>query len=338
MSVYVKPFGALQNGREVPLYTLENANGFSVSVTPYGCRIVSILAPDRDGHASNVLHGFSCVEDYAKFRNFHGSLVGRFANRIGNACFDVDGKSYSLLKNEGENAIHGGGPGNFSAVVFETGHVSDTAEPAVTFTHLDPDGTEGYPGNLTVTVTYQVTADNALHITYTAESDQKTPVNLTNHSYFNLQDDIQQPVSDTVLQIASHQVTEVDDGLIPTGTILDITGGPLDFTTPKPIGRDIDADEPSIRRVEGYDHNYVLDGEGLRKVAEAYEPISGRVMETFTDLPGMQLYTDNGNEHRAFCLETQFYPDAVHHPEFPFQWVEPDHPLKTTTIYRFSVR
>ena len=163
-------------------------------------------------------------------------------------------------------------------------------------------------------------------------------MNLTNHSYFNLKDDKNEPVLDTILQIASHQVTEVDDGLIPTGKILDISGTALDFSSPKPIGQDIGENEPSMRRVNGYDHNYVLDGEGLRKVAEAYDPQSGRVMETFTDLPGMQLYTDNDNEHRAFCLETQFYPDSVHHPEFPFSWVEPGHPLKTTTIFRFSVR
>ena len=338
MSIFVRPFGATPDGRAVPLYTLETASGFSVSVTPFGCRIVSILAPDRNGHFATVLHSFDHLEPYWETRNFHGAFVGRFANRIGGASFEIDGVTYHLLKNEGENTIHGGVKKHLAITLFDTEKTADGPEPSITFSHLDPDGTEGYPGNLNVTVTYKLTKDNALAIFYTASSDKKTPVNLTNHSYFNLKDDKNEPVLDTILQIASHQVTEVDDGLIPTGKILDISGTALDFSSPKPIGQDIGENELSMRRVNGYDHNYVLDGEGLRKVAEAYDPQSGRVMETFTDLPGMQLYTDNDNEHRAFCLETQFYPDSVHHPEFPFSWVEPGHPLKTTTIFRFSVR
>lgn len=348
MHIEKKPFGTLPDGQTVDLYTMQNRSGMTLEVIPYGCRIVRLMTPDRSGKPGDVILGHDTLPEY--FHDYHGAVIGRFANRIGGASFTIDGTEYPLLKNDGENCLHGGAVG-FANVLWKVESVSEEEEPSITFSYTSCDGESGFPGTMHVKVTYLVTGDNALLIKYYAETDKETPVNLTNHSYFNLSGDPTRTVLDTALQINADKVTAVSDDLIPTGELTDVTGSPLDFRTPKTIGQDIRAQDHLMQLCGGYDHNYVLSGSGMRKVAEAWEPGSGRVIECFTDLPGMQLYTANHmpsdemtkggipmQDHNAFCLETQFYPDSVHHENFPYENLKPGKPLCTKTVYRFSVR
>lgn len=348
MSISRTTFGTLPDGREVSLYTLENRNGMALEVTDYGCRIHRLLVADRSGRPGDVVLGHRTLPEYFG-ANFQGALVGRYANRIGGAAFRLEGKTFSLAKNDGENSLHGG-PGGYHQVLWQV-ETTGGDEPAITFTHTSPDGDEGYPGRLDMTVTYTVTGDNSLSIEYTGTADRATPFNLTNHSFFNLTGDPQGKIFDTTLQINADNVTAVTDDLIPTGQLLPVAGGPLDFTAPKPLGRDMFADDHLMQVCGGYDHNFCVGGEGFRKFAEAYEPVSGRVMEVWSDLPGVQLYTFNkvtaplvGKDgapmqpHTAFCLETQFYPDSPNQPAFPSPFLTPDKPFTTKTVYRFSTR
>lgn len=342
-----KPFGTLPDGRQASLYTLQN-NGMTLTVTDYGCRVVSLLVPDKSGVPGDVVLGHRTLPEYFG-SNFQGSFVGRYANRIGGAAFTRNGKTYTLSKNDGENTLHGG-PLGYHQVLWKVEEYSEGDTPSILFSHESPDGDEGYPGNLKLTVRYTLTADHTVQMEYTGLSDAETPFNPTNHSFFNLSGDPQKEILSTVLQISAAQVTEVTDDLIPTGKLLPVSGTPLDFTNGKPIGQDMFADDHLIQRCGGFDHNFCADGTGERKIAEAYEPESGRVMEVFTDLPGVQLYTFNsvsglvgkdGNPmrpHTAFCLETQFYPDSVHHENFPFTWLQPGEKFTTRTSYKFSVR
>ena len=275
--------------------------------------------------------------------------MGRYANRIGGASFTLGGKEYPLAQNDGRNTLHGG-PGGFHQVLWDS-QVTDGEEPSLVFTYTSPDGEEGYPGNLEMTVAYTVTKDNSLVLEYAATCDKETPYNPTNHSFFNLSGDPQKDVLGTYLTIHASNTTPVSDDLIPDGTVASVLGGPLDFTNTKPLGQDMFADDHLIQLCGGFDHNFCVDGEGFRKFAEAYEPESGRVMEVWSDLPGVQLYTFNGGDsgltgkdgkpmgsHTAFCLETQFYPDSVHHAGFPFRYLQPGVPFATKTVYRFSAK
>ncbi len=315
MHIEKKPFGTLPDGQTVDLYTMQNRSGMTLEVIPYGCRIVRLMTPDRSGKPGDVILGHDTLPEY--FHDYHGAVIGRFANRIGGASFTIDGTEYPLLKNDGENCLHGGAVG-FANVLWKVESVSEEEEPSITFSYTSCDGESGFPGTMHVKVTYLVTGDNALLIKYYAETDKETPVNLTNHSYFNLSGDPTRTVLDTALQINADKVTAVSDDLIPTGELTDVTGSPLDFRTPKTIGQDIRAQDHLMQLCGGYDHNYVLSGSGMRKVAVAWEPGSGRVIECFTDLPGMQLYTANHmpsdemtkggipmQDHNAFCLETR---------------------------------
>lgn len=347
MAVEKSCFGTLSDGREAAQFTLTNGNGMTLVVTSYGCRILELLVPDRQGRLGNVVLGHRTLEEYLG-ADYQGACVGRYANRIGGASFTLDGAVYPLAKNDGENTLHGG-PGGFHQKIWEA-TVQDGDEPAVTFTTESPDGEEGYPGRLQVQVTYRLTRENALSLEYQAVSYKKTPFNPTNHSFFNLSGDPQKEVLDTVLQLHAAHSTQVTDDLIPTGELVPVAGGPLDFTQGKPLGQDIFAPDPLVQLCGGFDHNFCVDGEGFRLFATAQEPESGRVMEVWSDLPGVQLYTFNkvdagllGRDglpmkpHTAFCLETQFYPDSVHHSQFPFTWLEPGVPFSTKTVYRFSV-
>lgn len=335
-------FGKLPDGREASCFTLKNASGMTVELTNYGCRILRLLVPDRDGKLGDVVLGHKSLSEYFG-ADYQGAFVGRYANRIGGAAFTLAGKTYTLAKNDGENTLHGG-PGGYHQVLWD----AEASDSSVTFTHVSPDGDEGYPGTLKLTVKVTLTAENALRLEYSAETDKPTVFNPTNHSFFNLSGDPQKDVFSTRLVIHASRVTEVTDDLIPTGTLLPVAGTPLDFTQGKTLGEDMFAPDPLITHCGGFDHNFCVDGEGFRPVARAEEPESGRVMEVYSDLPGVQLYTFNSvsgalgkdglpmKPHTAFCLETQFYPDSPNQPAFPFAPLEPGKAFRSTTEYRFS--
>lgn len=348
MYAEISEFGRLPDGREVKLCTLENASGMRLEVINYGCRIVRLLTKDKAGNLGDVVLGHRTLEEYFG-ANYQGTFVGRYANRIGNAEFTLHGKTFQLSKNDGRNTLHGG-PEGYHQVLWGISASVTGGEPAVIFTHTSPDGDEGYPGTLKMTVTYTLKNDDSLELKYEAVSDAETPFNPTNHSFFNLSGDPQKEILDTELAIYASRVTNVSEDLIPDGTFASVAGGPLDFIGGKKLGKDMFADDPMIRRCGGFDHNFCVDGEGFRKFAEAWEPESGRVMEVWSDLPGVQLYTFNSvsglvgkdglpmKPHTAFCLETQFYPDSVNHENFPFRYLQPGELFSTTTVYRFSVK
>ncbi|HBT90241.1 MAG TPA: galactose-1-epimerase [Ruminococcaceae bacterium] len=346
MSVEKREFGRLPDGTAVELYTLKNGRGMAAEVLSYGCRLARLFVPDRNGKAENVVLGHDTLGEYATGHDVLGAVIGRFANRIAGASFRIGAQSFSLVKNEGENSLHSG-PGGFQDRVWRGGAAG---EAAVAFCRRSPAGECGFPGNLDAKVTYALTDDNALELTYSARADAETPFNATNHTFFNLTGDARRDILSVEMQIDAEQITEADEFLIPTGKFLPVAGTPFDFRTPKAVGRDIGAAEPSLRRCGGYDHNFVLSGAGFRKAAELYDPASGRRMQVFTDLPGMQVYTANSfgenvrgcggvplKAHHAVCLETQFFPDSVHHPEFPYKNLKPGTAFQTRTVFRFSV-
>lgn len=341
-------FGKLADGTVVKLFTLRNDHGMVLKVMSYGAVMTEIQAPNRRGQTVNVLLGADNWDTYANGFPAPAAVIGRVANRIAKASFSLDGKEYKLAANNGANHIHGGRKG-FAQVVWDGKALPLEARKAsIQFTYLSKDGEEGYPGNLTATVTYTLTADNEVRIEYEAKTDKATLVNLTNHAYFNLAGS-----GDALgheLWLATDRYTPSDDQLIPTGEIASVKGTPLDFTTPALIGARIEQLKP---RMNGYDHNYVLssDGHAPTLCARAREPKSGRVMEVFTTEPGVQLYTGNhlqnvvgtggvrfGAKHPAFCLETQHYPDSIHHPDFPSTVLRPGEAFKSTTIFKFSAR
>lgn len=346
MAVKTSSFGVLPNGAEATLYTLEREN-MSLVVTNFGCRVVRLLVPDRNGVMGDVVLGHNTLEEYFG-SNYQGTFVGRYANRIGGAEFTLNGKKCTLAKNDGNNTLHGG-PTGYHQVLWNA-EVKDGDEPSITFTHTSPDGDEGYPGTLKMTITYTLTKNNELALEYKGICDQATPFNPTNHSFFNLSGDYQKNILDTELTLNASAVTQVSDDLIPDGTILPVAGGPCDFTAGKALGKDMFSDDHLIHLCGGFDHNFCVDGTGYRKFGEAYEPTSGRVMEIYSDMPGVQLYTFNSVEgltgkdgkpmqpHTSFCLETQFYPDSVNHSNFPFEFLKPNEEFVTKTAYRFSVK
>ncbi len=346
MSLNEKIFGHLPDGTPVKIYTLKNPNGVSVRVTEYGAIITEIHAPDRRGKDGDVVLGFDALARYLKGHPFFGAIAGRVANRIANGKFTLDGKDYTLARNNGANHLHGGLKG-FDKKVWKSKPLPATDhEVAVELSCFSADGEEGYPGNLTVTATYTLTDKNELRIDYRATTDKATPVNLTNHSYFNLAGS--GDVLDHELYLAADQYTPTDDGLIPTGEIKSVKGTPLDFTTPTRIGARL---AQTGLKPPGYDHNFVLNssGKSLALAARVYEPGSGRVMEVLTTEPGVQLYTANGLDgsvtgvggvtyprHGGFCLETQHFPDSINKPNFASVVLRPGETFKSTTIYKFS--
>lgn len=348
MSVEVKEFGILPDGRPAHAYTLKGKGNLELTASDYGCRILHLMAPDRDGRRGDMLLGHNTLEGYLG-KNFQGATIGRVGNRIGGACFTLEGQEYHLAKNDGENSLHGG-PGGFHQALWQA-EVRDGDEPEIIFTLESHDGEEGFPGNIRVQVIYRLDEEDSLLITYRAKTDKLTLFNPTNHSFFNLSGDPEKKVLDTYLTINATRYTAVSDDLIPTGELLSVDGGPLDFRSPKKLGEDMFSSDHLVNLCGGFDHNFCLDGTGFRKVAEAYEPDSGRVMEAFTDMPGMQLYTFNKPDegligrdgkqmgpHTAFCLETQFYPDTVHHPDFPGGYLRPEEEFISKTSYKFSVK
>lgn len=338
-------FGKLPDGRPVKRFTLTNRHGMSAKVITYGAILAELHVPDRNGSVTNVVHGFSDLQLYLQGHPFFGATTGRVANRIAKARFTLDGQEYQLAVNNGKNHIHGGLKG-FDKVLWAAKPIAvNDRESAVAFTYFSRDGEEGYPGNLEVKVVYTLTDDNELRIEYSATTDKATPVNLTNHSYFNLAG-----AGDVLaheLVIAADRYTPIDDELIPTGDIASVKGTPLDFTKPTPLGARIEQLKP---KPGGYDHNFVLNsaGNSLALAARVREPRSGRVLEVFTTEPAIQLYTGNflegkvnglngqrSDRHSGFCLETQHFPDAVNRPNFPSTIVHPSKPYKSTTVFKF---
>jgi aldose 1-epimerase len=342
-------FGKLPDGTEADLFTLKNGHGVTLKFTNYGLIVTELWAPDRNGKAGNVVLGFDTLARYLQGHPFFGAIAGRVANRIAKGSFTLDGKTYSLAVNNGPNHLHGGVSGFDKKLWTVEGYELTPDRAAVHFRRLSPDGEEGYPGNLDCRVTYALNQKNEFVIEYDATTDRATPINLTNHSYFNLAG--KGTIDAQVLQVWGSRYTATDEGLIPTGELKPVAGTSLDFTKPQPIGARIGKTglDPA-----GYDHNFVLDSGGKRKAlaARVVDPGSGRVLEVETDQPGVQLYTSNHfpkegitctggvtfPSHGAFCLETQNFPDAVNKPSFPKSVWRPGETYKTTTIYRFATQ
>lgn len=327
-----REYGKLPDGAVVREFTLRNGKGMVAKVISYGATLTELQAPDKNGVFTNVVLGARSLDEYTKSFSAAAATIGRFGNRIAKARFTLDGTEYKLAANNGPNHLHGG-PTGFAKRVW-TGKALDSGN-AVQFTYFSKDGEEGYPGNLTVKVTYTLTENNELRLDYEATTDKATPINLTNHAYFNLAG--QGDILDHELWLAADHYTPVDAALIPTGEIAPVKGTPLDFTTPKKVGERIDAFRPGLA---GYDHNYVINngGKSLVLAARLIDPKTGRVMEMRTTEPGFQLYAGNHVKHKGLCLETQHYPDSVNHPNFPSAILRPGSTFKSTTIYAFSSR
>ena len=351
LDIDVKPFGKTPDGRQVRLYTLANANGLKADIMTYGAIVTSLMVPDKDGRMDDIVLGYDQLAGYMKETPYFGAIVGRYGNRIGKGTFTLDGVTYTLATNNGENHLHGGIKG-FDKVVWDDEPVWKPDAVGVRLTYLSEDGQEGYPGNLTSTVTYLLTNDNELRIEYEATTDRATPVNLTQHGYFNLTGGARDNLGHK-LMLNADTFTPVDEGLIPTGELRDVEGTPMDFTQATPIGERIDDDDLQLKHGGGYDHNWVLnkDASGMTLAAKVVEPTTGRVMKVYTTEPGIQFYAGNFLDgtltgkggivykHRwGLCLETQHYPDSPNKPGFPSTILRPGEKHETTTIYRLSVK
>jgi aldose 1-epimerase len=339
-----KPFGSYE-GESITEYTLTNSKGMQVSIINYGGTITRIITPDKNGAKGDVVLGYDSLAGYLQKANpYFGALIGRYGNRIAHGKFTLDGHTYSLAGNDHGNSLHGGNKG-FDKVVWQAQKVGDNS---IRLTYVSKDGEEGYPGKLTATVIYTLSDDNGLTLDYTATTDKATPVNLTSHAYFNLSAGKESTILNHILQIRADKFTPVNNQLIPTGKLADVNGTPMDFNTPKAVGKDID----SVKG--GYDHNWVLTRKNneLEKVAEVDDPLTGRFMEVYTTEPGLQFYSGNfldgklthtkGGEkyvkHAALCLETQHFPDSPNEPSFPNTILKPGQTYRQTTVYRFGVR
>ena len=333
------------DGKKVYLYILTNKSGDTVCITNYGGIVTSWVAPDKNGNKNSIVIGFDSLSSYLKQPPYFGALVGRYGNRIGKATFKIGDNTYKLAANNGPNSLHGGIKG-FDKVVWDAS-ITDSTTPSLTLKYVSKDGEEGYPGNLNVTVVYTLSDDNGLKIDYSATTDKATPVNLTNHSYFNLTGSTANTILSHSLQIDADNYTPVDATLIPTGELKAVKGTPFDFTTAKKIGLEIGS-VPG-----GYDHNFVLNKKdsSLQKVATLSDSISGRQLEVYTTEPGLQFYTGNfldgkfinhdGNPvnlHTALCMETQHYPDSPNKPDFPSTILQPGQTYHTVTEYKLSVK
>lgn len=337
------------HGQEVFLYTLDNNNGLRVCAMNYGGIIQNIFVRGRDGNDVDVVLGRDNLEEYLKNDGYYGAAIGRHANRIAHGVFELNGETYHVGVNEGENSLHGGCVG-FDKKVWTAKTGGSDDEPSLELSLESPDGEEGFPGTLQVHMTYGLTKNNALKITYRAVSDKDTVVNLTNHSYFNLGGHASGDVLKQILQINSGFYTPNNEECMPTGEVLAVGGTPFDFRVPKPIGQDIDADFEQIQMFGGYDHNFALNGRGYRLGAIASCVETGIVMAMYTDSPAMQLYTMNSadkervckdgvvyGEHHAFCLETQCFPNAMAHSHYPSPILRAGESYSYTTEYRFSI-
>jgi aldose 1-epimerase len=348
--VQQQDFGT-RDGRPIILYTLTNAHGVEVRAMNYGGIILSLRVPDRKGQLADIVLGHDKAEGYMPNPPFLGAIVGRYANRIANGTFTLDGKTYTLPKNDGPNTLHGGITRTFDKVLWDGEPLK--GKNGVAFTYLSKDGEEGFPGNLKVTVTYTLTDSNELVIDYTATTDKATPINVSQHSYFNLKGEGNGDILDHEIMINADKFTPVDKNLIPTGELRPVKGTPFDFTSSTKIGARIEDPYEQMVLGHGYDHNFVINrkGAGMILAARVYEPTTGRVLEVTTTQPGVQFYTGNfldgtvtGKEghvykHRyGFCLETQHFPDSPNHPDFPSTILKPGEKFHQTTAFKFSAK
>ncbi len=340
-------FGTLPDGRVIDKFVLSNANGMKMEVITYGGIITSLQVPDRNGVSGDIVLGFDSLEEYLDEHPYFGAIIGRFGNRISNGSFTLDGREYHLAKNLGKHHLHGGTEG-FDRKVWNAEIIEAKAGTGLQLSYTSPDGEEGYPGNLSVKVTYILTEDDSLIIRYDAASDATTVLNLTQHSYFNL-NGVNSDIHDHLAEFKSQSIVETDEDLIPTGRIIGISGTPFDFSSKKAVGRDIDTNNPLLLAAGGYDHCYVLDKdeEDLLHCASVHDPESGRTMDVFTTEPGFQFYTANSlgkmqgkgkeyNRRMAFCIETQHFPDSPNRPEFPSTRLNPGKPFTSETRYVFT--
>ena len=344
-----EPFGKAPDGTPVELFTLTNINGVSAQITNYGGVITTLHVPDKNGDFVDVVLGYYTLDEYLKKSPHFGALVGRFGNRIANGRFTLDGVEYQLAINNGPNHLHGGLVG-FDKKVWIPEMITEENASALKLTYLSPDGEENYPGNLNVEAIYKLNDDNELILTFNARTDKKTVLNLTNHSYFNLKGHGNGDILDHEIQFNSRELVAIDSTSIPLGPLMNVTNTPFDFQEPKPIGKDIEADDQQIRNAGGYDHSFVVDGynKDLKLACTVREPASGRIMEVWTTQPAVQFYTSNfldgsikGKDGKvyykryAFCLETQHYPDSPNHPEYPSTVLDPGEVYDQTTVYKF---
>ncbi len=347
MSIAIKPFGKLADGSQVDWITLTNAQGASASFISYGAHLTSLKVPDREGRLLDVTLGMDSLEEYvATGKGQMGGSIGRYGNRIAGASFELNGKTYPLFANNGQACLHGGKEG-FDKKLWACETHSQPGRDSVTFSRVSPHLEEGFPGELTVKVTYTWDDDNQLRMDYHAVSDQDTVINLTNHAYFNLGED--KDVKAQTLQISGDRVIAVTDDLIPTGQMMPVDGTPFDLRQPVLLGQAFARqDEPMFLAAKGYDIGYVLPGSGLREVARMHDPKSGRLMRVLTDQPGVQCYSGQGFDcqgrggvhygpYAGLALETQHHPDSVHHPHFGDTTLKAGESYQTSTIYAFSV-
>ncbi len=348
-TISAEDFAFNYDGKEIALYTLENDKGLICQLTNFGARVVSLYTPDKEGKLGDVIAGYGTGKGFVEKKEyFFGAVIGRYGNRIGNGTFTLDGVEYTLEKNDGDNHLHGGSNG-FNRHVW---NVESQGKSEIVFSLVSPDMDGGYPGTVKVKVKYQLTANNELKIEYFANSDKNTVLNLTNHTYFNLKDAGASSINDHLMLINADRFTPVDGGLIPTGELAPVDGTPFDFRKSTPIGARVGDDHPQIKLGNGYDHNWVLNTEGnVSKVAvKVIEPVTGRVLEVFTNEPGIQFYGGNFMDgsttgkygvtlgyRQGFCLETQHFPDSPNKPEFPSVTLEAGKDYYSTCIYKFSV-
>ncbi len=347
MRLHKSIYGSLQDGTQIEAYELRNRAGLIAWIMSRGATLLEMHTPDRAGAVADITLGYDTLEGWLRPGNpYMGSIVGRYANRIAEGRFSLDGKVFTAPTNDGRNSLHGGYQG-FDKVVWKAEAVSVPDGVAVRFTHVSPDGDQGYPGTLRVSVVYTLTEANELRLDYEAHTDKPTVLNLTNHTYWNLK--VEGNVYDHILRLNASKITAVDESGIPTGELIEVAGTPWNFIEPRTIGSRIAQVESTPR---GYDHNYIIDGSSgadLLLTARVEEPDSGRVMELHTSEPGVQFYSGNfldGTEtgkggrvyaqHAGFCLEAQHYPDSPNHPEFPSTVLRPGEVYKQTTVYRFS--
>ena len=351
-NVSVEPFGTTPGGESVEIFTMVNTTGVEIKAISYGGTIISLKTPDRTGTLGDIVLGFDELQPYLDGTPYFGAIIGRYGNRIGGAQFDLDGATFTLVANDGPNHLHGGIQG-FDKVVWQGETFRNESGVGVVFRYTSSDREEGYPGTLQVRVTYTLTDANELVVDYLATTDKATPVNLTQHSYFNLAGQGSGDILGHELLLAADAYTPVGETLIPTGELAPVEGTPFDFRTPHTIGERIGAEHQQLEFGGGYDHNWVLNGtpaDGMTLAARVFEPTTGRTMEILTTEPGIQFYSGNfldgtltGKDgavyrHRnGFCLETQHYPDAPNKPAFPSTILRPGEEYRTTTVFRFGV-
>lgn len=349
MSIISQPFGETAEGTSIEHYTLTNAHGLEAEIMTYGGTLLALRVPDRAGAFGDVVLGFDTLTPYLGEQPFFGALVGRFCNRIAGAQFTLNGTTYPLAHNDGANHLHGG-PHGFHRAIWRASERPSNEGPSLELHYLSRDGEEGYPGNLSVTVIYTLTDQNALRVDYTATTDRDTVINLTNHAYFNLTSG---DILSHELQLEATQFLPIDETLIPIGELRPVQDTPMDFTTSTMIGKRISADDEQVRCGQGYDHTWVLDkpAGALGHAARVYAPDSGRVLDVSTTAPGIQFYSGNMldgslagkggtiySRNSGLCLETQHFPDSPNQPQFPSTVLRPGETYRQTTIFQFGVR